>query len=542
MNSYTMKGVNQLSQNNEQTKSFMYGAIILLIANALVKVIGAVFKIPLTYILGEEGMGYFSTSYQMYTWMFIIATAGLPVAISKMVSESHAKGRDYEVTRIFKVSMKLLMVIGIGGCALLYFGADFFADKLLKNSGAAPGIKAIAPAMLFVAAMSAYRGYFQGLQNMLPTATSEVAEALGKLVIGFGASYFLLPRGMEMASAGAVLGVSCGGALGFVVLFSLYRRKKMHLPTGSVLTDTASDGELLKKLVKIAIPITIGASVFSLTSLIDMAMIMRRLQAGGFSEAEANRMWGSYSGYAFPLFNLAPTLINAITVSIVPAIASAFAKKDYRLASDTTGKSMKITILFALPCSVGMSMLASPILNLVYSEAHAAETLEILAVAIIFVSLVLVTNAILQATGNAMVPVRNMIIGGVAKVIINYVLVAHPEVNIKGAPIGTTACYIIILALNIIDMKKRMKLRLPVVELVLKPVVAVAAMAAVLVVAAPMCAGMGRLLSTCLPIAIGAVVYAVVLVIIKGINEDDIALLPKAEALTRICKKLRIIR
>lgn len=538
-----MKGVNSLSQKQEQTKSFMYGAIILLIANALVKVIGAIFKIPLTYILSEEGMGYFSTSYQMYTWMFIIATAGLPVAISKMVSESHARGRDYEVSRIFAVSMKLLMVIGITGCALLYFGADFFAGRLLKNSGAAPGIRAIAPAMLFVAAMSAYRGYFQGLQNMLPTACSEVAEALGKLVIGFGAAYLLSSKGMELSSAGAVFGVSCGAALGFVVLFVINRTQKSRTISHSTLSgESASDGALLKKLVKIAVPITIGASVFSLTSLIDMAMIMRRLQAGGFSEAEANRLWGSYSGFAFPLFNLPPTLINAITVSIVPAIAAAFAKKDYRTASDTTCKSMKITILFALPCAVGMSMLSSPILNLVYGKTHATDTLEILALAIIFVSLVLVTNAILQATGNAMVPVKNMVIGGIVKIIINYFLVSHAEINIKGAPIGTTVCYIIILALNIFDMKKRMKLKFPIAELVLKPVVAVTAMAAALVVCAPLFASMGRLIAAVAPIVVGALVYAIVLIIIKGINEDDIALLPKADALTRICKKLRIIR
>lgn len=531
-----------MSQNQKQSKSFMYGAIILLMANALVKVIGAIFKIPLTYILSEDGMGYFSTSYQMYTWMFIIATAGLPVAISKMVSESHARGRDYEVGRIFRVSMRLLMVIGITGCALLYFGADFFADKLLKNSGAAPGIRAIAPAMLFVAAMSAYRGYFQGLQNMLPTAISEVAEALGKLIIGFGAAFLLASKGMEMASAGAVFGVSCGGALGFVFLWIIYRRQRRPIPTGAVLTDTLSDKELLKKLVRIAVPITIGASVFSLTSLIDMAMIMRRLQAGGFTEADANRLWGSYSGFAFPLFNLPPTLINAITVSIVPAIASAFARNEHSIASDTTCKSMKITILFALPCSVGMSMLASPILHLVYGKTHATATLEILALAIVFVSLVLVTNAILQATGNAMVPVRNMIIGGVAKVIINYVLVAHPEFNIKGAPIGTTACYVIILALNLIHMKKRMKLSFPVGELVVKPALATAAMAIVLALISPFFASYGRAIAAAAPIAVGAIVYAIVLVAVRGINEGDIALLPKAEALTRICRKLKIIK
>jgi len=531
-----------LSEQNKQVKSFMYGTIILLLANALVKVIGAIFKIPLTYILGEEGMGYFSTSYQMYTWMFIVATAGLPVAISKMASESVARGRDSETRQIFKVSMSLLMVIGVVGFAVLYFGAEFFAGVLLKNSGAAKGIRAIAPAMLFVSAMSAYRGYFQGHQNMIPTALSEVAEAIGKLAVGFGLAYLLSAKGMETAASGAVFGVSCGAAFGFVILFFIHSRQKRKMPKLLSASHTESNAAILKKLVRIAIPITIGASVFSLTSLIDMAMIMRRLQAGGYIEAEANRLWGSYSGFAFPLFNLPPTLINAITVSIVPAIAAAFSQKDYALSSHTTQKSLKITVLFALPCSVGMSMLSRQILDLVYSNTNASESLEILSLAIVFVSLVLVTNAILQATGNVLVPVKNMLIGGVLKIIINYFLVAHPSVNIKGAPIGTLVCYVVILMLNLIDMKKRIKVSFSVSELVIKPITATAAMAASISVTEPVFNESGRLFATLFPILFAVLVYFIVLVLIKGITEDDIALLPKAEALTRICKKLRIIR
>ena len=524
----------------------MHGAIILLIANALVKVIGAVFKIPLTYVLGEEGMGYFSTSYQMYTWLFIIATAGIPVAISKMVSESRAKGRIYEVKRILSVSFKLLSVIGTVGFLALYFGADFFAAVLLKNSQAAPGIRAISPAMLFVSFMSAYRGYFQGHQNMLPTAVSEVAEAIGKLLVGFLAAFAIkewFGLGVEFSSAGAVFGVSFGAFMGCIALVTIYLKIKNKQPVSKVETGLCeSDGALLKRLIRIAVPITIGASVFSLTSLIDMAMIMRRLQAGGFTEMEANKLWGSYSGFAFPLFNLPPTLINAITVSIVPAIASAFASGDFSGASHTTCKSMKITVLFALPCTLGMSLLSSPILNLVYGKTHAGDTLEILSLGIVFVSLVLVTNAILQATGNTVVPVKNMLIGGALKVVINYFLVAHPEVNIKGAPIGTTVCYIVILCLNISDMKRHMKIRFPVGELAVKPLLSTIVMCAVIYFAKPFTQDMGRVLSAVLPIVLGGISYLVALVLLKGINEEDIELLPKADKLIRICKKMKFIR
>ncbi|MBQ6894259.1 MAG: polysaccharide biosynthesis protein, partial [Clostridia bacterium] len=449
-----------------------------------------------------------------------------------------------EIRNIFSVSIGLLITIGISGFVLLYFGADFFAGVVLKNPGAAYGIKAIAPAMLFVSLMSAYRGYFQGHQNMVPTALSEISEALGKLIIGFGAAYILIEKGMELSSAGAVFGVSCGGLMGFVVLFVIHKKNKQK-PQKINGADLGSDSKsrILKNLIKIAVPITIGASVFSLTSLIDTAMIMRRLQVfGAFTHKEANALWGSYSGYAIPLFNLPPTLINAITVSIVPAIASAYAVGDYENSSKTTSKSLKITVLFALPCAVGMSMLSEPILSLVYNNTNATSTLSILSVAIVFVSLVLVTNAILQATGNEMIPVVNMLIGGIVKIIINFYLVANPKININGAPIGTTLCYGLILILNIISIKRKLKVKLPVGELILKPGFAAAVMGIVLYFIYPVFKGTTRVIAAGAPIAIGAIVYAISIVAVKGINEDDISLLPKAELLIKICKKLKIVR
>ena len=532
-----------MQEENKNVRTFMEGAIILLIANALVKVIGAVFKIPLTYVLGEEGMGYFSSAYQMYTWMFILATAGIPVAISRMVSESLAKKRYYEISRILSISKRLLLAIGIFGFLLLFFGADFFAGVVLKNAKAAAGIRAIAPAMLFVSLMSAYRGYFQGHQDMVPTAYSEVTEALGKLVIGFGAAFLLAKKGMEIASAGAVFGVSCGAFFGFLILAIIYASKQKK--AGYALNnreETDSDKSILKKLVRIAIPITFGASVFSLTSLIDMAMIMRRLQSGGFSYETANKLWGSYSGYAFPMFNLPPTLINAITISIVPAISAAFAVNNHKEAENTTCKSIKVTVLFALPCSVGMSVLAKQILDVVYNNTNATGTLSILSCAIVLVSLVLVTNAILQATGNELVPVINMIIGGSAKILINYFLVANPNIGIQGAPIGTTMCYAIILLLNIIVLKRKLNIKFPVPELVLKPLTAAALMGISVYFVRGFFDNINKYAALGIPIVVGAFVYILAIVLMNGINEGDLELLPKSDKLIPLCKKLKIIK
>ena len=519
-----------------KSKSFMHGAAILLCANLLVKLIGAGFKIPLTYLLGEEGMGIFTISYTIYTWLFVVATAGFPVAISKMVAESTALDRKKETGRILKISLTLLGVIGFAGTAILYFGADKFSNLATESSIATYSIMAIAPAVLFVSVMSAFRGFFQGRQEMIPTASSEVIEALGKLLIGFGVAYMLIGNGVEKGAAGAVLGVSVGAGLAMVLLICIFIVKKPLKGAKEDKNETKSGSEILKRLIIIVLPITIGASVFSLTSLIDAMMINKRLIAAGFGDT-AMSLWGSYSGYAIPIFNMPPTLVTSISISIVPAIAAAFVRKDAFEAQKITNSALKITTLFALPCAVGISILSYPILELIYNNTNATETLAIIGIAVLFVSLVLVTNAVLQAIGKVWIPVINMAIGGILKVIINYFLVGNPLINIMGAPIGTTCCYVLILMLNLVAIAKIMGIKYEVSSLVVKPLLSVAAMALAVMGVYSIFAESGRVLAAGVPIAAGAAVYLIMIVFTKALSDDEILMLPKGEKLLKILKR-----
>lgn len=526
---------------NEKNTNFMKGAFILIAANIIVKLIGAAFKIPLTYLLHEDGMALFTTSYTMYTWLFIVATAGIPVAISRMISEARAKKNYGEVKKIFSVSFKLLSVIGIVGSCILFFGAGFFAEKM-GNPDAKSGIMAISPAMLFVSFMSAYRGFFQGHQDMYPTALSEVSEALGKLLIGYFGAYCLLKFGVTYAAAGAVFGVAMGGFLGFAVLFVLYNIKKKKIYSQSSVGFVRSDGTILSELVKIAVPITIGASVFSLTSLIDMAMIMRNLQEAGFSQKEARFLWGSYSGYAVPLFNLPPTLISALNISLVPAISGAFAVGKKDVAKNAAGDSILITVLFSLPCAVGMAVLAEPILAIVYHNTNATSTLAILGYAIIFVSAVMVTNSILQAIGKEKIPVINMIIGGVIKVIVNNQLVKNPDININGAPIGTNACYMVILILNIICIKRELNIKFSIKKYVLKPILSVGVMAAAVIAVYNFTSPLGNVVSLSASVLCGGIVYVVMIFAVRAVNEEILEIIPGMKKVIPLLKKYRILR
>ena len=535
-----------MSKAHKQT--FLQGALILAVANVIVKIIGAGFKIPLARLIGEDGGGLFNTAYTMYTWMFVIATAGLPVAVSKMVSESIARNNRYEAHRIFHVAFYLLSFIGMIGTAVLFFGARFFAD-ILSNSRAAVAIMAVSPALLFVAIMSAYRGYFQGMQNMIPTAVSEVIEALGKLIIGYILASIWLHRGVEYSAAGAVLGVSAGaflGAAGLYFIYQVYHGKMMEevrfSKERSVKVKPA--GRILKELVKIAIPITIGASVFSLTNVIDLALVMNRLSSIGLGEVEVSSLYGSYSMYAVPLFNLPPTLISSLSISIVPVIASALAVHNTKLAKATTESALRITMLFALPCAVGLSVLSEPILQFVYDNANATTLLQILGIAVVFVSMVMVSNAILQASGKVMIPVRNMFIGGAAKVISNYILVGIPQINIHGAPIGTNLCYIIIITLNLLEVKKVTGAEYKFTDFFVKPLIAVGSMAVSVLF------GYNKFieiwqsnsLATIGAIVVGAVIYTLMLFAVRAVKKEDIEMLPKGKGMVKALNRMKLLK
>ncbi len=546
-------------------QSFLQGAFVLVCANLLVKIIGAGFKLPLTYLIGEEGMGLFGSAYTVYTILFVIATAGFPIAISKMVSESVALGYHRQADRIFKVAFAMLLCVGTIGTAVLYFGAEAFAG-FLKTPDAAGPIKAIAPAVFFVSVMSSLRGYFQGHQNMYPTAISEVTEAVGKLIFGYLLAYYFMNVNVAKAASGAIFGVTMGTVLGSVILVAIYLVKRFKEKSYSSSEPLRSVKSIAKELIKISVPITIGASVASITTLIDMATITRRLQSitqvteefmvkygslvdvttftGAINSQLATKLYGLYNGYAIPLFNLPLTIVAAIAMSVVPAIAAAIAKKNFVVSNGVTKGAIKITILLALPCGVGLFALAKPILITLYNNGLAETLLQSLSVAIVFVSLLSVTTAVLQAYGHPSVPMINMLIGGIVKIATNYYLVGTPKYNIDGAPIGTVICYFVIVMLNIICLIRITKIRFSVTDFVIKPLFCA------LVMAIPVLAGykvafnlgLGVRLSVVVAVALGVLVYGLLILFTGAIKKDDVLMLPKGESIYKLLTKTKLMK
>ena len=559
-------------------------------ANLVVKIIGAVFKIPLYELIGKEGSGLFNVAYQIYTFMFIIATAGFPIAVSKMVAESMARNDEYDARRIFETARLLLGVIGLVGSLILYVFSGKLA-AMLGNDAAASCITVISPSVFFVAIVSAYRGYFQGKQNMYPTAGSEVIEAAAKLGIGIAAAIFVMGLTVNpnlgtdisfsarealsadvktrYAASGAIFGVTVGTLLSLILMLTVYActEKKAKPLSGQ---HIRSRGVIMKDIVVIAIPITIGASVSSLTSLVDLATIMNRLvvnpavfdkyahifgngtefaanaaaegwQGKVLLEKMANSLYGMYTGQAQTMFNLPLTMIVALSMSIVPAISTAVAEKKPGEAVGMTESVLRITMLFAAPCAIGLSVLSKPILGLLYSDTDAYLLLQKLAIAVIFVALVQVTNAILQAYGKVYYPVINMLVGGVVKVAMNYTFI--PVWGIDGAPIATNVCYAVIALLNIICIIRLIKVKISISNMFIKPIAAAIIMGAAALVANNVFIGAIRSarLSAILAIAVGGVVYAAVILIIKGIKREDILTMPKGEKIADILTKYKLL-
>ncbi|MBQ1936011.1 MAG: polysaccharide biosynthesis protein [Clostridia bacterium] len=522
--------------------NFLTGALIIAAAHIITKIIGALFKIPLDrFILQAQGMGIYNATYNIYNWLFIVSTAGIPVAISKMVAESVAHNNYKEARRIFKVSLGTMLCIGLLAATVLFFGAGGFSS-MIAMPRTRLSMMVMAPSLLFACLMSSFRGYFQGLQNMMPTALSEVVESSFKLIAGLALSSLLLPMGLEYASAGAIGGVSIGGGFALLFLLCAFFFYKNRTPDSAEDNLTpASRRQILKRLLKLALPITLGASVFSLTTVIDTTMVSNLLKGLGFSVEVRESLFG-YLSRATTMFNLPPTIIAAIAISIVPAIATQNELHQTEQMHRQIKTSLRLTLLFSLPCAFGLSCLAGPILSLIYNDGNHAELLTILGLSVATVTFVQVSNAILQALGKTWAPVKNMLIGGLVKIGINYLLVSQIDINISGAPIGTFCCYAVIVLLNIIDIKRITPIRFGCWNFVFKPLIATLLMSVVaFFVQKVTFAALGLTLSVGIAIFCAAVTYVILLFMTRALSEDELLLLPKGEKLAALCRKCKLI-
>lgn len=528
--------------NISQKQNFLGGVAVLATAAVVVKVISAVYKIPLGNILDDEGMGHFNMAYNVYNFLLQLSTAGFPLALSKLTSEASALGRGNQVRRQFRVALGLFFVLGLVASAIMFFWAAPLAE-MMNDSLAYYPIRVLSPAVFFVCLIGCCRGYTQGRGNMVPTAASQILEALFKLVIGLSLAWYVLHVlhvSVEIGAAAAIFGVTVGSAAAvlFLVVWLLRHRLPGHFE------DTPDRaGSILKKLLLIGVPITLGSSVMSIITLVDQTVVMARLQDTlGMTEKVAASLYGQYT-FGMTLFNLPPTFVYPVTISLIPAVSAALMRKNELQARRILSSSFRLIAMLALPAGVGLSVMAGPILQLLYpavpdTAAAAAYHLQILGIAVIFVCLMILTNAILQACGRVYVPIVTAVIGGVVKIFTTYNLCGNPDFGIKGAPISTLACYVVIAVLNLTAVAVVLgKSRPNYFKLFIKPVVATAVMGLAVhygFLALTGGAGISQKLAVLVIIVFAAALYGVLALVLRMVTKEDLALVPKGEKIAKI--------
>lgn len=546
-------------------QTFLQGTAVLAMATVLVKLMGFLFKVPLNNIIGEDGFGYFNTAYDVYNVLLMISTTGLPVAMSRMISQAQTLGNHAQIKRIYRTSLYVFLTIGMVGSLGMLFFCRQLSVMVTTNENSWAAIAALAPCVLLICLVSAYRGFFQGQSNMTPTSVSQIFEAVTRLVVGLGLAWLVMKLtgkayvrmqgivlapgetaqdygDITLAAGGAILGVTLGSLISVVYLHHKFRQSNQILSLGG--GTAKSTRSTMKELLSIAVPITLGSAGLQIINLFDTMIYMRRLTGAlQWTEKMADSAKGVYN-FCQTVFALPCSFIPTITIAVIPAITASLTRKDLAEAKATSESSVRTMALIAMPCAAGLFVMAEPVIRLLcstYTEDRiqlAATMLAILGLTVIFNSLVLLLNAIMQAHGDVVTPVVNMLIGGIIKIIVNYILVGQPNLNIVGAPIGTFICYISITALDLIAMKRHISARPAIFKNIIRPGLSSAIMgAATFMVYRVLSNAISSWKLACLlSLAFAVVLYAVLVVFLRCLTYEDCMLLPKGEKIAKILR------
>lgn len=532
-------------------QSFLKGASILGGAGIVIKILGAAFKIPLGNLIGGDGMALFMAPYPFYNWLLVIAAAGIPAAIAKLVAEREML-EDYEgAYKVIRVVRKPLMLLSVIFFVCVFFGAPYIA-KSVSLPQAELAFRTIAPALLFVPMMAIYRGFFQGQQRLEVFAVSQIIEQVFRVALGLGLAFLLYKKGTAYAAAGATFGAAGGGlvALVFVYVAFKHTRHKDMAHKVQHQSFTYNNRDILKEVLVVAIPITIGASIVPTMNTVDLFMVVNRLKViEGLDQAK--NLYGILTGFAVTIVNFPQILTASLQISLVPAIAklhmtykASGQESDRKHLANSVGAGIKISLIIGLPCAVGLAVMADPIMLLLYSSRVdeallGGNILKFLAWDLIFLALYQATTGILIGLDRQMVPAKHLGVGLIFKLVLTYVLVGIPSLGIVGAALSTVGAFAVASMMNLWVLTQDDALEIHVLSMVGKPCLSVGFMGLVVAMLyGPLEGITGHKLATVTTISIGALVYVVMILKTKTLSADEFDLIPGGGKLKKIAEKL----
>jgi len=530
---------------SSRRQSTAEGFAVLTASNLVVRLIGFVYVLPLTHLIGNVGNGLYGVGYQIYIFLFILSNTGLPSAIAKAVSENRAVG-DYESAHlVFKIALRILLVMGTATTAMMA-AAAFWVDRYLWPRTLYT-ILALSPTLFFVSLMSGFRGYFQGMSLMTPTGVSQVVEQTVKAVSAPLLAYVFLGYGIEVAAGGATFGTTLGAIVGLAYLIAKYLKERPRILRDIELHQQMprrhSSKSLFRTVIRYAIPITLGSAVLSMGNLVDLALVGSRLRAAGFSQVETDALYGILNTQNARLVNLPTALSTALAAALLPGISAAFAAKDRSALNYRTTQALKVSMLIAAPASIGLSLLSDPVIRVLFpSHPDGGYVLAVGALSIVFISLVQVITAVLQGAGKMHLPPMFLLCGVGIKSLLTYLLVSIPELNIRGAAIASVVAYSLVFLADLSALTISTGVKIPVTEVFVRPTAAAGLMGiAVWMLSEIMRAYQASSLVTvavCVPA--GVVVFGLLVIVLKAITPSELLRLPGGSLMLRTIVRLGI--
>lgn len=453
-------------------RSFVNGAFILMAAATINRIIGFVYQAAIYRLIGPEGVGLFNMVYPVYVLIIVLATAGIPLGISKLVSEEEARGNHSGSYGILWLSLLILLITGTCFTVISYLISPLLLKYVFVNKMVYPVFKCLVPGILVISVSSAFRGFFQGLMNMKPPAIGQVFEQIVRVLIGFTAATLLLPRGIQWAAMGIAAASVTGEIAGLLVMMAIFARQKSGCFRKMFLPDMKNSLTIMRNLFELCMPITLGRLAVTLMLSIDAVLIPYILKRVGYTTPAATAVYGQLTGVAMTLLFIPSVITVSLATSLVPAISEAVAQNRPALVISRTSEAVRVTLLSGVPFITAFLVLPDHITQAIFGSSNAGDLLRVLALGGLLAYLQQTTTGVLQGLGLPAVPLKNMVIGGALKILTIYFLTAMPGLEIIGCGYAYGIFYLTTAGLNLVMLYKTTGYHLSARNDIVKPVLA----------------------------------------------------------------------